>query len=162
MTEICECGHSYGDHWESTNAEREGGCSICECKKFKAKKEICENCGQVNHPNPLCQKFKPKNQSRFQNHINVIKCATRLRDIDNTRHGSESLSDKIVSEIAIRTFKEDSGKSWIEDKKVKEFIKDLKDRINEMDNSSEYEPDVDAKVIIEEIDKLAGKGLTNG
>ena len=42
---------------------------------------------------------------------------------------------------------------------VKEFIKDLKDRINEMDNSSEYEPDVDAKVIIEEIDKLAGKGL---
>ena len=60
--EICECGHSYGDHWESTNAEREGGCSICECEKFKAKKEICENCGQINHPNPLCQKFKAKKE----------------------------------------------------------------------------------------------------
>ena len=92
------------------------------------------------------------NQSRFQNHINVIKCATRLRDIDSTRHGSESLNDKIngydpITQLVVR-------------KDVKEFIQDLKDRINEMDNSSEYEPDVDAKVIIEEIDKLAGKGLT--
>ena len=69
-----------------------------------------------------------------------------------TTSGSEfNLSDDIVSEKAIRSFKGDSGKSWIEDKKVKEFIKKLKEiKVRSYD----YEK------LCKEIDKLAGKDLT--
>ncbi len=77
-------------------------------------KEICEKCGQTEEEHPVyendekgneisCEKFKPKNQSRFQNHINVIKEAKRIKDgsDDNLpsrserKVTSESLSDKI-------------------------------------------------------------------
>ena len=69
-----------------------------------------------------------------------------------TTSGSEfNLSDDIVSEKAIRSFKGDSGKSWIEDKKVKEFIKNLKEA-----NYDEWMTELYNK----NIDKLAGKDLT--
>ena len=98
------------------------------------------------------------NQSRFQNHINVIKCATRLRDIDSTRHGSESLSEKIFwVECANdkhgrlrKTGTSVGTRKRLYVKDVKEFIKDLKGL---------YFVNAD---VISEIDKLAGKELTNG
>ena len=132
---------------------------------IKMTKEICE-CGYHEswHPVPPndfnkegCKKFKPKNQSRFQNHINVIKCATRLRDIDSTRHGSddESLSSNIVKEEWVSDGDHHVYADFVYTKDVKEFIKDLKEEIAYQNNKT----DIDKLVVTCIIDKRAGKGL---
>ncbi|KKK58106.1 hypothetical protein LCGC14_3047740, partial [marine sediment metagenome] len=57
-------------------------------------------------------------------------------------------------EKAIRSFKGDSGKSWIEDKKVKEFIR-LRNRLDMMLRNHE----ITWEEFIDKRNKLAGKEL---
>ncbi len=99
------------------------------------------------------------------------KGATRLRDIDSTRHGSddESLSDKIVyTEKRYhdnRILKKPYG--FIKVKHVKEFIKDEKARrSNQLRIHWNWLQNVPYEEVVNFLDaitnKRAGKGLTNG
>ncbi len=114
------------------------------------------------------------NQSRFQNHINVIKGAKRIKDgsDDEPSRSERSLSDKINEKLrSIKEFMEEENaiyspdypKKQAEQRLLRTLKKDVKEFIKNIEKWSYIDLGKDImKIRYSKFEELAGKGLTNG
>ena len=163
--QICKCGHKKGTH-----AGVYGNCLhsaenksidvdlFCSCKKFEAQGENFDFFeqqqiihGETSPQEIIIERNKPKNHSPEGKIVSIDNSSDTYTGLSKN---SGTLSDKIVTDISIKTFidkpDEQVFKYWIEDKDIREFIKELNELPMEI---------MEAHQIKEVISKLAGKDL---
>ena len=166
--EICEnCGEEKKEHYYREKYCKNLSNYKLESEKFKAKNH---SLGSRGFDTPASS-LDPKNHSRFQNHINVIKEAKRIKDgsDDEPSRSERSLSDKINEKLrSIKEFMEEENaiyspdypKKQAEQRLLRTLKKDVKEFIKNIEKWSYIDLGKDImKIRYSKFEELAGPGL---
>ncbi len=216
--EPCECGHD--ESWHMYVRPPECDFDDCPCKKFKAKKEICEFKCELNKENNcrvlnkelgncelytdgeiqwrcvhykkfkpqkeickwdvecgkdgyLCSECEPKNHSPKEIRSSGASPPEDKEPDGGSKNNSSGSDDESLSSKKLTLYRDMNGLTCptgvFRNENVKESVKKLKDNLTKrlllykMDIGEATLRDHEKKELVkEEINKIFGKGLTNG